>query len=494
MPCPAFPVEIYVQILNDLPGRDPSSLTTVVSCLSVSSTLRIAALEKSVWHNLFHSRYTHCDDGNEERRRKLCGGDIRLMFIERYKGDRHALRTLDLIRTAQGGPRLAAQIVRDMSFDVWDALGFECMLPIPALFRDPLVDQGDTSEDAAPHALPKRFWAHALRGAIARNYAVRLWQAIRLRDESATFDNVLLGFSAFMDVSPKESLWELESLAVRCRERLLSLDLELDSERPRYDLPAVLEAVRQFMQDEGFAIATGNAFINLLHQYPAYFLREGRSATLPISMNWVFAGICRRLGIQAEPTNTPGSVLCHITSPDPHKGDMLFDVCPSTTPPLIFSNRDLATRLAEADMPLYCPRDTLFPADLATMARRTVFNIMHAHRAEREARVHADGTWQRSLYAALIAASSAAVVPPGHNALPGPDVVLSFMPEEWPLDEKSVVQAAISLDFPDADIEAPSSHNQRIQRRLGQSETFVGQVLQGGDTLLCVHGWEVNLD
>lgn len=200
---PTLPVELYVQILRELPVKDQSTLTTIASFLSTSSLLRAAALEASVWEGLYQARYSNCDDDNETDRQARLHGNIRLMFIERRKTDREALRLLDLIRVdPENNQGLASQIVGEMSFDVWDVLGLEMQLAIPKVFRDP--DTDDMEEDAAPHALPRRFWAKALRGSIARYYAVKIWVDMCVHPDDHSFDDVLLGLSAFMDFSPKE--------------------------------------------------------------------------------------------------------------------------------------------------------------------------------------------------------------------------------------------------------------------------------------------------
>ncbi|KAI8990459.1 Transglutaminase-like superfamily-domain-containing protein [Trametes punicea] len=398
-----IPVELYVQILNELPGRQPSTLTTVLSFLSASTVTRAAALERPVWEKLYRSRYTHCDETNEQQRRDRCGGDLRLMFMERYKQDSTALSLLDAIRTAdlmyREASSTASQIVREMSFDVWDALELETQLPIPKVFRDPASD--DMAEEPAPHALPRRFWARCLMGAIARSYVVRRWRRLLDHDEETTFDDVLAGFSAFLDRSPKEAVAQLDALALQCRQRLSAEGLELDKQKAGYNLVALIRAVREFIHDEGFAVATGTEFMNLMNQFPHHFLGAGRSTTIPISMCWIFCGICRRLSIQAEPTNTPGKVLSHITSPDPQSGDMLIDVC-TNAPPIIFSSKDLTIRLAEAGLTPADERDTVFPADLGVMLRRAAQNTINFMRS-RDALATPPDMWCRVDYSAKLA-------------------------------------------------------------------------------------------
>ncbi|KAI0652043.1 hypothetical protein C8Q79DRAFT_898083 [Trametes meyenii] len=234
-------------------------------------------------------------------------------------------------------------------------------------------------EEPALHALPRRFWAEALKGAIARNHAVRTWSHIGSGDRGYTFDDVLLGFSAFMDISPQDITTKLDALGTQCRQRLIGQGRVLDPDMPEYDLSTLVVAIREFMNNEGFGVASGLSFPNPFHQFPAYLLGPGRSATLPMSMNWVFAAICRRLGIRAGPTNTPGKVLCHLTSPDPQKSDMLFDVC-GTDPPITFSSKDPAVMLSEAGMPPSFRSDAVLPGSLPLMVRRAAYNIFHVTR------------------------------------------------------------------------------------------------------------------
>ena len=93
-----------------------------------------------------------------------------------------------------------------------------------------------------------------------------------------------------------------------------------------------------------------------------------------MSMIYTFCAICRRIGIQAAPTNTPRKVLCHITSPDPHSGNILLDVC-TTDRPVVFSSTDLTIMLREAELPEGFPADAVTPASLPTLLARVINNI-----------------------------------------------------------------------------------------------------------------------
>ncbi len=198
-----LPVELHIQCLVQLPGREPSSLQTVVSFLSANSVTRAAALDKPVWANLYRSRYTHnVPEREKERLARHATGDWQMLFIERYKLDRAALELVDYIRTRVEDRDVASQrLVLEFSWDAWDALELESQVPIPHAFRDAAEDSAPNLE-LVPHALPRRFWATASLGAIARHNAVKSWARILKKDEACTFEDVLTGLSAFMDVSP----------------------------------------------------------------------------------------------------------------------------------------------------------------------------------------------------------------------------------------------------------------------------------------------------
>ncbi|KAI0778376.1 hypothetical protein BD413DRAFT_704866, partial [Trametes elegans] len=486
----ALPIELWVQILNELPAREPSTFATVFSFLSTNSVLRVAALQNFLWEKLYASRYTHCDEAKEEERRERLGNDFRSLFAERYKMDQTALRLLALIRTGRDDRlAIASQVAREMSFDVWDALQPERRLPIPRVFRDDESANDDEGE-VEPHALPRRFWAEALMGVIARSHAARTWMRTRLRDAGSTFDDVLLGFSAFVGVSPQDTLLQLDELAESCRHKLVQQGIQSDPDKPGYNLTTVILGIRDFMHDAGFAVASGNSFANILNQFPPCFLGPQRSSTLPMSLCWVFAGISRRLGVRAGPTNTPGKVLCHITSPDPQHGDMLFDVC-TQDPPIVFSSKDLGTMLAEAGMPSDSRADAVLPADLAVMVRRAAYNIFHFTRMSMFGAASASSAddHARADYAASLAV--AAVCDPQElRAAPRWSVLraLPVVPLRFPLDRKAVL-----LDnLPFAPQEGIRFVPDRVRRRPQPAfRGFVGQVISMGERGLgCVYGWE----
>ena len=95
----------------------------------------------------------------------------------------------------------------EFSFNVWDTLERESQLPIPSVFDDAVED--DVGYQLVPeHALPRRFWAKAALGVIARNRAIVTWCMCHIPGTGHDkFEDVLAGLSAFMDVSPYSVRW-----------------------------------------------------------------------------------------------------------------------------------------------------------------------------------------------------------------------------------------------------------------------------------------------
>ncbi|TBU49940.1 Transglutaminase-like superfamily-domain-containing protein [Dichomitus squalens] len=496
-----LPVELYTHCLLQLPPQEPSSFKTVVSFLSANSVARAAALDRSIWARLYLARYTHNIPEHEDERRARLGGDWQMMFIERVRLDRAALQLVDYIRTHPDDRDAAShRLALEFSWDVWDALELETKVPIPYVFREP-GDAESESQEAVPHALPRRFWAKAALGAIGRNHAVNAWARILKKDEDCTFEDALTGLSAFVDISPYVIFKQLDQLASRCRERLTQAEFVLQPTDSAYDLAKVTVFVRNFIQEEGFALANDpTIFYNPFNQFPHYFLTVGRATTLPISVNYVYSAICRRLQIKAIPTNTPRRVLCHIESPNPQQGDMLIDPC-STTPPIVFSSRDISVMLSEAGFHSSFPADAVMPAGLASMVNRAVHNAFATMRTDA---CHVDPLsgygMDRVRYAA--SAAFATINAPGVQIIP-------MVTEDCPLDHQAVVMDALLPVTPEdrrelclselAEYTARhtkykiQSPRRRLASPLQDLDWFIGLALAHPDHgEACVIGWRIN--
>ncbi|CCM03128.1 uncharacterized protein FIBRA_05249 [Fibroporia radiculosa] len=381
-PWSRLPTELYAHILSFFPpARDhaDSSAKTLASCLCTNRHLRAVALHPGLWEPHYRARYTERVEENEARRAAETGGDWARMYAARRALDRAALVAVDEIRLHLCGRHLVARkIAQEYSFDVWDALEIEAQLPLPVYFRVGADEGREEGEEApeVPHALPRRYWARAMLGVIARRYALGQW--VRLyssADETVSFEEALAGLSAFFDESPKKvSVW-LNGLADQCRKQLVSAGVVLDPESTNYDLRALCVHIRTALREMGFKNAESVDFYNLLNQFPHGLMQQENRRTIPMSLVYIFVAVCQRLGIRASPTNFPGKVLCHIAPQNPEEREMIFDLC-KDEPPFVFTSNDPALMLAEMGLPSDARIDFIRPCNISIMLHRAAANII----------------------------------------------------------------------------------------------------------------------
>ncbi|KZT75034.1 hypothetical protein DAEQUDRAFT_18423 [Daedalea quercina L-15889] len=387
---PWLPTELYAAVLSFLPPDDDfsdTSVKTLVNCFGASAQLRAAAKQSLIWKPHYCARYTECVEEREAERRTKFKGDYRLMYIARRRLDRRALEAVDEIRTQLSGRHArAAAFVKEFSFDAWNALEQEARLPVPAYLSGDetgiLGGDVDLDSDDVEHALPRRYWAKAMMGLIARRYTLQKW--VRLysaeeEDQPVTFEEALAGLSAFYDQSPKHISKWLGMLAHDCRVQLTVAGVELDPASPGYDLPSLVVRLRDTLRGMGFHIADGDDFYNPLNQFPHAFMRTESRKTIPMGLVYVYASVARRLGIRASPTNYPGKVLCHIDPIDPEQNEMLFDVCGQSLP-IIFTSRDLRQVLVDIGLRPDMPAEIIRPCKVGTILHRAAANTIIAVR------------------------------------------------------------------------------------------------------------------
>ena len=278
---PELPVELYTHVLGLLDPKQPISLKTLFSVLWTNHYLRTAASVSNLWKPYYELRYTQCVPENEARRRAQFGEDYFRLYMKRRELDHRALALVDLIRLEIPGRSARARVlVQELSFDVWDALRAETVLPLPKYFRSP---QDKSTVEAAPHAFPRRYWARAVQGVVARYWAVRMWQRAAAGDFAVTFEEVLMGFSAFFGWSPyavcvqsrfqkvccrncdaerhgAQLSQELDVVAALCRQTFLAQKVVLDQDDPNFDLAKACDTIifhmhqEQWMDGEGMHV------------------------------------------------------------------------------------------------------------------------------------------------------------------------------------------------------------------------------------------------
>ncbi|KAI0375195.1 hypothetical protein BV20DRAFT_960286 [Pilatotrama ljubarskyi] len=313
-----LPLELYTYIFSFFGPHRKLGLQTLLSLLSTSHYLRAAASASMIWKPYYETRYTQAVPENEERRKAQYGDDYRLLYFARRELDHRALRLLDEIRTEIPGRNAkACVLVKEYSFDVWDALRLETQLSLPSYFR-----RGNSKDKrtAHAHAMPRTYWARVAQGVIARYWAVKMWQRVASGDWSVSFEEMLSGFSAFFDWSPMEISEKLDEVAEDCRDALEEAEVRLDQEDPDFDLRAVCSAVVDYMAEEGWLADDSDdpdLDEHLLNSFP-HTLLTAAPQSFPLSVlskTWLFIGICRRLKIVAYPTRLPpNDTVCCVRS------------------------------------------------------------------------------------------------------------------------------------------------------------------------------------
>lgn len=178
-----------------------------MNCLLACSPLRSAALAPAVWKGLYRARYTHGVPEREKQRRDEAGNDWRVLYAQRRRIDREALSLLDSIRKERVGRHQHARtLVREYSFDVWDALRQESLLPTPNWYQGTGASEDTDVRVSVPdYALPRRYWARTVLGVIARHYVLGQWtKLVTPRRDEVDFIQAMSGLSAFFEVSPTE--------------------------------------------------------------------------------------------------------------------------------------------------------------------------------------------------------------------------------------------------------------------------------------------------
>ncbi|KAH9857995.1 hypothetical protein C2E23DRAFT_157776 [Lenzites betulinus] len=314
------PLEIYTYICTLLfdSASEREALATLLSLLSTSRYIRTAASEPAIWKPYYDARYKNCVREREAQRREQFGGDYRLLYFARRELDRRGLRLLDDIRIQVRDRGVRAQeLVKEFSFDVWDALGDEMRLPVPPYFREP----GEEEEaPAVPHALSRKYWAEVAQGVIARSWAVKMWKAALQGDESVSFEDVMAGFSAFFGWSPMEISMRLDTECEICRRALKANGVLLDPEHPEFSVYDVCTAIICYMKEERWvkpADYNPGSEHYFLQFFPHGILVAGsRDAPFGVLANtWLFVSLCSRLGLDTYPSHIPpNELVCCVRS------------------------------------------------------------------------------------------------------------------------------------------------------------------------------------
>lgn len=374
-----LPFDLYVQILKQLTPLTDSdeSINVLISCLKASTSLRIAASVSGLWEPHYRVRYTICDPAKEQSRKQSTGGDWRLMYLERRRIDLETLDILFKIVTERGDRRLerAREVNTTFSFDAWNALEIAANYPLPETFREPGAPE---QRHAPPHAVPIRFWAQMLLGAIARSDAVRTWGELISNDTPQALELSFACVSSFFVYPPMKVLSQLDELAVLCKAYFIERQIPLDPAEFTSDsgkLGLVCSSICDFLWSCGFEAADGQRFHLLQNRFPHLFLTTHK-ATIPISLVYVFVCIARKMGITAAPVDFPTRVLAVVSSPDPDVSEFFVDVFGSRTQAILTLHDDIPHFLIQAGITTTSMLRWISPASSTSMLVRASRNVL----------------------------------------------------------------------------------------------------------------------
>lgn len=374
-----LPFDLIVQILEQLtPSRDSDeSITVLISCLQASTSLRTAASLSGLWEPHYRVRYTICDPAKEQSRKQSTGGDWRLMYLERRRIDLKTLDMLFKIVTERGDRRLerARDVNTMFSFDAWNVLEIAANCPLPKTFRE----LGAPEQGPVPsHAVPTRFWAQMLLGAIARSDAVRTWGELVNNDTPQALELSFACVSSFFVYPPMKVLSQLEELTALCKAYFIERQIPLDPAEFTTDaskLRLVCSSICDFLWSCGFEAADGQQFHMLQNRFPHLFLTTHK-ATIPISLVYVFVCIARKMGVAASPVDFPTRVLAVVSSPDPNVSEFFVDVFGSRTQAILTLHGDIPQFLVQAGITATSMLRWISPASSTSMLVRASRNVL----------------------------------------------------------------------------------------------------------------------
>ncbi|KAJ7170052.1 YccV-like-domain-containing protein [Mycena filopes] len=385
-----LPLDLYIAILEQVPAHrtQPDGASVLVSCLSTSRELRQAALVGTLWLPHYQARYLHSAPGSESRL-KAQHNSWYLIYTARRRQDRLALDLLDGMVSARQGRSQSAAALSAMSFDIWDALELECMLPVP------IPGQGAAS--AAPYALTRRFWAEQVMGTIAKRFAISQWGLLLDREPRSgnppSFVDAYLLLSCFFGrdgKTPQELKSQLCALGHACHQWLQKQRCILDPDVSGYELRDICTKICQFMHEQGFGAVQAAHFHDIKNHFPHLYLTTNKQ-TIPISLVHIFVSIARQIGISASPVEFPGRVLAHVPSP-PGVDDFLVDVYGAENKAIVAIRDDIPLMLMRLGIPPDHLVQYVSPCGAAPMLLRAARNVLSSFRIEAS---------QSALYAAV---------------------------------------------------------------------------------------------
>lgn len=253
----SLPLDVLIHILSLLPTERQYGLDQSVKCLTgfaaASHLFRDAAAISTLWEPHYRARYAYCSRDREVQRKQQFNGNWALMYAERRRIDRTALRLLDSVVEDRIGRFNHAAILAQFSFDIWDVLDLETQQPLPKLY----AEDNQLPETVHPYALPRVYWAKSIQGVIAKDYTMQLWS----QRADLSFTDAFSTLSSFFGVPHMDISAILDKLTDDCRKYLVNRKCNLPLAHTDYDIAEISIAICDFMKSHGFGPSECHPFL-----------------------------------------------------------------------------------------------------------------------------------------------------------------------------------------------------------------------------------------
>lgn len=297
--------------------------------------------------------------------------DWHTLYFKRQQTDR---RTSQLFESL-----LATQQARASRMHELATIGYD--------IKDQLMGICEDTPDEAEDVLARRWHAEAILDMMARRQAVEIWSRLQ-QGAHVELEDALGAYDIFVVGCTKEFIHSsLDALATAIRESTRGFNDMTIREKAVF--------VSQYLRSKNIVGLTN------MEQYHALrnnfmssaltvdYQDDDEKGCLPLQSVAIFCGVARRLGIQAQPSNFPGTVHAVITAPS----DVSLDGIPrsegddtSREPELMHMDPfhqdgevgpwQLLNRLSQTGVPAHLHAELLGPATEIEMVLRTGRNIM----------------------------------------------------------------------------------------------------------------------
>ncbi|KAK4556424.1 hypothetical protein LTR86_006568 [Recurvomyces mirabilis] len=310
----------------------------------------------------------------------------RALFVERKKRDKEAQQLFEALLKTQQHRIYRMEKVAKHGYDV----------------KDFLLRERDHTPDDAEDVLARRYYADAVLGQIHRATALEKWMKLQ-KQQMVRLEEVLGAYDLFVLAGKKGDLSDIDRELNRVADAIKSQDLHFGT----WTIRDKAIAVARWLREHNLVGNPGEEDYHALrNNFISIALFDPPHTSLPLQSVAIYCAICRRLGIDARPSNYPHHVHAVIQTPL----DTTLDGGPrSATRELDYDNpadimhmdpwrsetelprEALSTRLLQMGAPRAQHSYHLGPSSTLEIALRTGRNIMNSVQQARDLQRQAGG-------------------------------------------------------------------------------------------------------